>query len=178
MTASETDEGESPPEGARGTGPRADDDLPALRTTADYQFGAGAGGALFPEGDDLRVERSSSGRPQQVIAEDGRLVTYGTDGRFTLGLAGGRRLLDALDAPAGRVVVGDESEPFVREGKNVFAKFVAAVGPEVRPGDELAVVHEDGRLLAVGRAELSADAMRDFDTGMAVMVREGAGDAE
>jgi len=154
------------------------EDLDALRTTADYQFGAGAGAALFPAEADLTVRRSSSGRPQQVVATDGRVVTYGTDGRFTLGLAGGRRLLDALAAPAGRVVVGDESEPFVREGKNVFAKFVSDVDPEVRPGDEIAVVHADGDLLGVGRAELSADAMADFDTGMAVMVREGAGDPE
>jgi uncharacterized protein with predicted RNA binding PUA domain len=152
------------------------DDLPRLRTVADYQFGAGVGAALFPDDERLEIKRSSSGRPQQVIAEEGRLVTYGTDGRFTLGLAGGRRVADALNAPAGRVAVGDESEPFVREGKNVFAKFVSAVGPEVRPGDEVAVVHEDGHLLGVGRAELSADAMADFDTGMAVMVREGADD--
>jgi len=157
----------------------SNEDLAALRTTADYQFGAGAGAALFPADAELEVRRSSSGRPQQVVAPDGRVVTYGTDGRFTLGLAGGRLLLDALDAPAGRVVVGDESEPFVREGKNVFAKFVSAVDPDARPGDEVAVVHGgDGDLLGVGRAELSADSMADFDTGMAVMVREGAGDRE
>ncbi|WP_276300456.1 PUA domain-containing protein [Halorussus lipolyticus] len=152
------------------------DDLPRLRTVADYQFGAGVGTALFPDDERLEIKRSSSGRPQQVMADEGRLVTYGTDGRFTLGLAGGRRIADALSGPAGRVVVGDESEPFVREGKNVFAKFVSAVGPEIRPGDEVAIVHEEGALLGVGRAELSADAMADFDTGMAVMVREGAGD--
>jgi uncharacterized protein with predicted RNA binding PUA domain len=156
----------------------ASDDLSRLRTTADYQFGADAGAALFPEGDDLQLKRSSSGRPQQVIADAGRVVTYATDGRFTLGLEGGRRVLRALDSPAGRVVVGDESEPFVRDGKNVFAKFVSAVGPEVRPGDEVAVVHEEGHLLGVGRAELSATGMADFDTGMAVMIREGADDAE
>jgi uncharacterized protein with predicted RNA binding PUA domain len=152
------------------------DDLPRLRTVADYQFGAGVGAALFPDDADIEIKRSSSGRPQQVIADDGRLVTYGTDGRFTIGLAGGRRIAAALPAPAGRVVVGDESEPFVREGKNVFAKFVADAGPEIRPGDEVAIVHEDGHLLGVGRAELSADAMADFDTGMAAMVREGAGE--
>jgi uncharacterized protein with predicted RNA binding PUA domain len=156
----------------------ASDDLSRLRTTADYQFGAHAGAALFPEGDDLQLKRSSSGRPQQVIADAGRVVTYATDGRFTLGLEGGRRVLRALDSPAGRVVVGDESEPFVRDGKNVFAKFISAVGPEVRPGDEVAVVHEEGHLLGVGRAELSATGMGEFDTGMAVMVREGADDAE
>ncbi|WP_458185121.1 PUA domain-containing protein [Haladaptatus sp. NG-WS-4] len=149
------------------------EDLTALRVTADYQFGAGAGSALFPPDDDLEIRRSSSGRPQQIHADGSRLVTYATDGRFTLGLAGGQRLADALDSPTGRVVVGDESEPFVRDGKNVFAKFVTQVGADVRAGDEVLVTHENGDLLAVGRAELDADAILNFDTGMAVKVRDG-----
>jgi uncharacterized protein with predicted RNA binding PUA domain len=151
------------------------DDVAALRTVADYQFGAGAGDALFPDSEDFDVRRSRSGRPRQVHADEGRLVSVGRDGRFTLGLAGGRRLAAALDHPTVRVVVGDESEPYVRDGRNVFAKFVAEADPEVRAGDELLVVHRDGDLLAVGRAELDAGAMTDFDTGMAVSVREGAG---
>ncbi|MEF8780806.1 MAG: PUA domain-containing protein [Haloferacaceae archaeon] len=151
--------------------------LESLRTVADYQFGAGAGEALFPTDEELTVRRSTSGRPRQVVAEDGRLVSYGVDGRFTLGIAGGRRLHDALDGTYA-VVVGDESEPFVREGKNVFAKFVTRVGDAVRPGDEVLVVHEEGHLVGVGRAELSADGIRDFETGMAVKVREGAGKQE
>ena len=165
--------------------------LAALRTVAEYQFGTGAGRALFPS-DDVHVSRSQSGRPRQVYAvEPGdadptadadvpgdRLVSYGIDGRFTLGVAGGRRLVAALDAPANRVTVGEESDPFVRDGKNAFAKFVRDVDPAVRPGDEVAVVRGDDTVLAVGRTELSADAMRDFDTGMAVKVRDGAGEAE
>ncbi|RKD95702.1 PUA domain-containing protein [Halopiger aswanensis] len=151
-------------------------DLATLRTIADYQFGAGAGTALFPptETDALDITRTSSGRPRQVHAEAGRIVSFGTDGRFTLGLEGGRRLDGALEHPAYRVVVDDESEPFVREEKNVFAKFVLEAGPEIRPGDEVLVVHERGELLAVGRAELDAAAIADFETGMAVNVREGA----
>ncbi|MCL7418033.1 MAG: pseudouridine synthase [Halalkalicoccus sp.] len=148
------------------------DDRSRLVRIADYQFGREVGETLFSG--ELRVERSKSGRPRQVHAPAGRLVSLGSDGRFTLGIDGGKRLLSALDAPAGRVVVGDDSEPFVREGKNVFAKFVSEAGPEVRPGDEVCVVHEDGDLLAVGRAELSASAMCGFETGMAVKVREGA----
>jgi uncharacterized protein with predicted RNA binding PUA domain len=145
--------------------------LAALETVADYQFGAGAGAALFDG--TVEVRRTSSGRPQQVLVDGERVVSYGTDGRVTLGAAGGRRLQRALDPPAYRVVVGDDSEPFVREGRNVFAKFVREVDPAVRPRDEVLVEHYDGGLLAVGRAELSAAAMRDFDTGMAVSVREG-----
>ena len=148
--------------------------MATLRTVADYQFGAGAGAALFPPENQLEIERSSTGRPQQVARADGeRLVSVGLDGRFTLGVAGGERLVAELDAPAARVVVGDESEPFVRDGKNVFAKFVQAVDGDVRAGDELAVVHERGGVLAVGRAELDATSMLDFDSGMAVMVRSG-----
>ena len=146
-------------------------DVDALRTVADYQFGSGAGRALFDG--DIVVQRTSSGRPQQILADDGRLVSYGTDGRFTLGATGGFRLQAALEPPAYRVVVGDDSEPFVRDGKNVFAKFVRSVDRDVRPGDEVLVEHVDGALLAVGRAELSADAMAEFDTGMAVKVRDG-----
>jgi uncharacterized protein with predicted RNA binding PUA domain len=155
------------------TGPA--DDIVALRTVADYQFGAGAGNALVPDDEPLTVERSKSGRPRQLLGEDGRLASYNTDGRLSLGLAGGRRLHAALDPPACRVTVGDDSEPFVRDGKNVFAKFVTPVDPAIRPADEVLVVHTDGRLLAVGRAELSADGMDAFETGMAVKVREGAG---
>ena len=151
------------------------DELETFRTIADYQFGAGAGRALFPPGEEPTVERSRSGRPRQIHADDGRLVTYMTHGRFTLGLAGGRRLHDTLVSPAGRVEVDAESEPFVAAGRNAFAKFVLDVDPTVRPRDEVAVVHA-GRLIAVGRAELSAAAMRDFDTGVAVSVREGVED--
>jgi len=165
---------------------RAERDRARLRTVADYQFGAGAGEALFPPDGDLRILRTKSERPRQVFATDvpgasadgdadadARLVSLGTDGRFTLGPEGGRRLRAAFDPPRCRVIVGDESEPYVREGRNVFAKFVDTVDDGVRPDDEVLVVHGSDDLLAVGRAELPADAMRDFETGMAVFVRVG-----
>ncbi len=148
------------------------EEVPRLRRVADYQFGAGAGEALFSG--ELEVIRSSSGRPVQVLAPAGRLVTFGQDGRFTLGIAGGERLRRALAHPSYRVVVNEESEPFVRDGKNAFAKFVLESDPEIRAGDEVLVVSESDTLLAVGRAELDAGAIADFETGMAVKVREGA----
>ena len=151
------------------------DNLAELRAVADYQFGAGAGAALFPPDADLSLTRTSSGRPRQIHAGEDRLATYGTDGRFRLGVAGGRNLIAALDAPAYRVVVGDESEPFVRDGRNVFAKFVRTADEAIRPRDEVLIEHESGPLLAVGRAELGGDGMLGFETGMAVNVRESAG---
>jgi uncharacterized protein with predicted RNA binding PUA domain len=151
-----------------------DTDLAQLRTIADYQFGRGAGRGLFPPDEPREYKRTTSGRVSQVIAEDGRLVSLGVDGRFTLGVAGGHRLVATVDPPACRVTVGEESEPFVREGRNAFAKFVTAADDAIRPGDEVVVVDGDDAVLGVGRAELSAAAMADFDTGMAVKVRDGA----
>jgi len=145
-----------------------------LRRVADYQFGAGAGRALFPPDGSLSVSHTSSGRPRQVKSGEERLATYGTDGRFTLGVAGGRRLAGAFDRPRLRVVVGSESEPYVREGRNAFAKFVQEADPGIRPGDEVMVEHVEGDLLAVGRARLSGAGMSDFETGVAVAVRHGA----
>ena len=153
-----------------------DADRRLLTRVADYQFGGGAGTALFPADEGVEVTHTGSGRPRQVISADGRLATYGTVGRLTLGVAGGRRLHDGLPAGAYRVVVGDESEPYVREGRNVFAKFVDEADATIRPRDEVLVVHEDGTLLGVGRAALGGDGMPDFRTGMAVRVREGVDD--
>ena len=149
-------------------------DRAMLECVADYQWGEGAGPALFAGNPE--VTHTASGRPRQVRTDAGRLVTYATDGRFTLGFAGGERLQATLSPPRYRVVVGDESEPFVRDGKNVFAKFVQRADEGVRPGDEVLVVHADGSLLAVGRAELAGPELLDFQSGEGVHVREGAGD--
>ena len=148
--------------------------LTELRTVGDYQFGRGVGEALFPPDDRPEVGRSRSGRPRQITTAAGRIATFLTDGRLSLGIEGGRRIHDECDPPTYRVVVGEESEPFVRDGRNAFAKFVLDVDPVVRPGDEVLVVNVDDELLGVGRAELSARAMADFESGMAVLVREGA----
>jgi uncharacterized protein with predicted RNA binding PUA domain len=151
------------------------DEVSALRTVAGYQFGSEAGQALVPDG--VTVTHTSSGRPRQLHTEAGRLATYGTDGRFTLGVTGGRRLQEALRRPRYRVVVGDESRPYVAEGRNAFAKFVREVDTGIRPGDEILVEHTGGDLLAVGRARLSGTGVGSFGTGVAVTVREGVGGA-
>lgn len=148
-------------------------DLDSLRTIADYQFGSGGGEALFQNGAELTITRTSSGRPRQIKTDEGRLATYGTDGRFRLGIVGAMRLQTGLGGNRYAVSVGSESEPYVRDGRNVFAKFVASADERIRPRDEVLIVHEDGDVLGVGRAELSGTDMLTFETGMAVKVRHG-----
>ncbi|GAB3686075.1 hypothetical protein GCM10028857_17560 [Salinarchaeum chitinilyticum] len=171
--------------------PPSADELARLRRVANFQFGRGGADALFAPGGhaapptdgdgvgSITVTRTASGRVEQCFDDGTRLFTMETNGRFVCSVAAGRRLVAGLDAPRHRVVVGEESVEFVRDGRNAFAKFVRSVDPGLRPGDEAVVVYDDGgtpEVLGVGRAELSPAAMTDFDTGVAVFVRHGAGD--
>lgn len=143
--------------------------------TADWQFGAGAGAALTTGG--LRFGTSDRTGKLRTVHLDGAhvLSLRAHDGFFTLKPAGAEVLRRALPAPANRVVVVDDSVPFNRAGKSVFARFVASADPGLRPYDECLVVDGADRLVAVGQALLNAEEMRDFRHGMAVRVREGIG---
>ena len=147
-------------------------ELQRLRAVADYQFGRGAGKALFP--DDIEVERSkSTGRVRHVYLNGRLLASFRPDGTMALTIEGAKRLIKALHHPRVRVVVSEEAVEPVSSGRSVFAKHVVEADPEIRPGDEAVVVDESGRVLAVGRAVLSGWEMTMFKRGVAVRVRRG-----
>jgi archaeosine synthase len=135
-----------------------------LRAVADYQFGAGAGDALF---DDLRTES----RYPKLRALDGdgeQLATLVAEyGVLSLTLAGARRWV-ASEVPTKRVRIDD----FVPHG-SVLAPGVVDAGDEVRVGDE--VVVEGPSAFAVGRAEMSGPEMVESTRGIATEVRHVEG---
>ena len=143
-----------------------------VQIIADFQFGKGAGEALFPEGCEVILSRT--GRVRQIILNGKRLATVrAKDGRFTLGIDGALRLLSSLPPPAYRVVAAGDVAEFIRQGKNTFAKHVIAADPAIRAGDEVMVVDGEDRLLATGSAVLSGGEMLLFNYGVAVKVRQG-----
>ncbi len=66
---------------------------------------------------------------------------------------------------------GEESVPYIRDGRNGMAKFVVDVDPELRALDEVIVVGPGDEFISAGRAELSPGEMMDFDSGVAVKTR-------
>lgn len=147
--------------------------LRRVRTIAEYQFGAGVGEGLFPEGCEFTL--STTGRIRQVTYEGERLATVrAQDGLLTLSIQGGSRLQRVLPPPRSRVILIDEVAPFVSQGKNAFAKHVQDADPAIRCGDEVLVVTADDRLLATGSAVLSGREMLSFNYGAAVKVRQGS----
>ncbi|MDD1705967.1 MAG: pseudouridine synthase [Methanoregulaceae archaeon] len=143
-----------------------------VQVIADFQFGKGAGQALFPDGCEVMLSRT--GRVRQISLCGKRLATVrARDGRFTLGVDGALRLLSALPPPAYRVVVAGDVAEFIRQGKNTFAKHVVAADPAIRAGDEVMLVNGEDELLATGSAVLSGGEMVLFNYGVAVKVRQG-----
>jgi len=142
-----------------------------LRALADYQFGRGAGRMLFSS---ARAEYSRQGMLRRAYSDEGELLATlrPEDGVLVLTIAGARRLL-RLPPPMCRVVVDEEAERFVREGRSVYARFVKACDPAVRPGSEVLVVNGEDELLATGRAVLSAQEMLELGCGVAVKTRHG-----
>ncbi|MEA1895542.1 MAG: PUA domain-containing protein [Euryarchaeota archaeon] len=146
------------------------------RIIADYQFGRGAGYALFP--DNVTFRLSTTGRIRQVLQGKERIATLrASDNLFTLGKLGGSRLHAFLPPPGMRVVVNSDAAPFVRDGKTAFARHITDVDPMIRSADEVLVVDEDDLLLATGQAKLCASELLAFEYGMGVDVRIGVGTA-
>ena len=149
------------------------DDVRKLKAIADYQFGWGAGEALFKG--NINVEKSKkTGKIRHIY--DGKTLIVNmraSDSYLVLSKEGARRLHAACEYPKNRVVVNKDSEPFALDGKSVFSKFVVECDENIRSNDEVLIVNEDDRLLAFGKSLLSAIEIDNFQTGQAIKTRKG-----
>lgn len=150
-----------------------DADLRRIRAVADYQYGPGAGAALFP--DEVRIVHSrNTGRIRHIYIDKELQATFRpTDGVFTLTMAAARRLMDRIPDLAYSVEVNDDAAEFVAKGKNVFAKHVTSAGEAIRPGDEV-IIKSKQEVIGVGKALLLSEEIRAFKTGVAVRTRRGS----
>ncbi|MDD5473080.1 MAG: pseudouridine synthase [Candidatus Methanoperedens sp.] len=146
--------------------------LKRVRTIADYQFGRGAGEALFP--DNVEFQFSTTKRIRQILLDNNRIATVrAKDGMLTLSIMGAGKLHGLIGYLGRRVVVNSDAAPFVAKGKTAFARHVVAADPDIRAGEEILVVDENDRLLATGKAVLAPLEMLSFKKGIAVDVRNG-----
>ncbi len=154
------------------TSKRSPNLLKIVRDIADFQFGRGVGGKLFP--DECRVEVSKrTGRPRYVYLGGEFLATIRyPDNLIALSLEGARRLRSALGENAPRVVIRKEAINKVLNGLNLAPRDISFCNPSIRPGDEVIIEDEDERVLAVGRAVVSAQTMRELSRGTAVKLRK------
>ncbi len=149
------------------------DALQKIRSVADYQFGRDVGKKLFPEEVKIMYSRNT-GKIRHVHLKKELLATLRpTTGLFVLTLAGAKRLIREVKPLRYWVKIQDEAEAFVAKGRTAFAKHVIDADAEIRPQDEVVIINKKDEVLAVGRALLSGQEMKEFSTGVAVRVRRG-----
>ena len=149
------------------------DDKEKIKYIADYQFGEGAGNALFSN-DVLIVKSRKTGKIRHVYEGDNLIATLrASDGIFVLNMNGAKRLHSYLEYPKNRVVVNTDAEPFAREGKSIFAKFVIDIDINIRANEEVLIVNQNDDLLAFGKSILNGREIKDFNVGQAVKTRKG-----
>jgi len=144
----------------------ADRERATVRAIADYQFGEGAGDAVF--GDCSLEGRHPKLRVlagADAPAEEGALLAtlVPSYGLLALTVAGARAWVDS-DVGVRRVHIDD----FVPHG-SVLAPGVVDADEAIRVGDE--VVVEGPSALAVGRATMHGAAMVESSRGVAVDIR-------
>ena len=149
------------------------DDVKKIKAIADYQFGVGAGDALFAG--KINIEKSKkTGKIRHIY--DGKVLIVNmraSDSLLILSKEGAKRLHNAMPYPKNRVVVNKDSEPFALDGKSVFCKFVVCCDDNIRSNDEVLIVNEEDKLLAYGKALIGACEIKQFETGQAIKTRKG-----
>ena len=151
--------------------------LERLRAVLRYQFGEAAEKLLRKERLEVVLSKRT-GKIREVRAAGKSFISIrAKDGYATLSMEAAKELLTALK---GRYLVTASGgvASFIAQGRNLFAKHVVSADANIRPGEEVLVVNEDGRLLATGRALLSGEEMLEYNKGVAVKVRRGAGNAK
>lgn len=148
-------------------------DRQKIEYIADYQFGHGVGKALF-KGDINIIKSKKTSRIRHIYHCEKLIATIrARDGAIVLAMEGAIRLHKYLKYPKNRVVVSKEAEPFAREGKSIFAKFVINCDMSIRANEEVLIVNENDDLLAFGKSILNGNEIMDFLVGQAVKTRKG-----
>lgn len=144
-----------------------------IKAIADYQFGNGIGDALFKG--EIKIEKSKkTGKIRHVYCDEELVANMrASDSYFVLSKEGAKRLHKSTEFPKNRVVVNVDSEPFTREGKTVFSKFVLDCDSNIRAKDEVLIVNENDDLLAFGKSLLNYNEIMDFNVGQAIKNRSG-----
>ncbi len=148
-----------------------DSDLKKIQSIADFQFGQGAGDALFS--DNIYVERSKgTNRIRFIYKNEERICSFRVrDGFLVPSLLGGEILHQ--NGFGLRVKVNQDTEPFVRDGKTVFAKHVLEADQRIAIKDEVIIINQNNEFLGIGTARISGKMIKEMNKGVAISTRKG-----
>lgn len=140
-----------------------------LKHTIDALFGNGISKNL-PKNLDMTFSRKT-GRIRTVLHEGKLLCTLRIDGGLAISPYFAQILLKNKKFKENCVEVNEDAAPFIREGRSVFCKHVVWCGKNVQISADTPVLFKN-KVIAVGKAILSKEMIDDFDSGVAIKVRD------
>lgn len=142
-----------------------------------YQFGKSIFNEILMDDRNVEIEFSkNTGKIKNVFYKKQRILTYKpTVGQFNISLHAGKIIKEKTEPPNFRVVILNDVQEFIKDGKSVFSKHVVKMDPNLRPGNEVIVVNEYDEMLAVGKLNIPSILYPSKDLGVAVSVRKGIG---
>ena len=99
--------------------------------------------------------------------------TLRTDGGVALTISGAQILMKNPLFKENCVVPIHDAIPFVSEGRSLYCKHVKWCGSNVKAGSDVVVIDDNDGILAVGRAKISSNMMKELSAGVAVRIRQG-----
>ena len=145
------------------------DPLVKIKHTIDTLFGNGTSRYL-PKDIDFTFSKKT-GRIKSVFYGKKLLCTLRIDGGLAITPYFAQMLLKSKKFRENCLEINSDAKPFVEQGYSVFAKHVTWCGKNVAISADVPILYKD-KVIAVGRAVLSADMIRDFERGVAVKVRD------
>lgn len=146
-------------------------EIEKIKAIMDYQFGKDAHKIL--DKFNLKIKHSKeSGRMRYLYNDKELIATIRAHDSFIIphnSLI--KELHKFFKFPKLRVVIDDVAVPFVKEGRNVFAKFIINVDKDLRPGDICLVVDKNDNLINKGNLFLSPKECLEFEKGIGVKIK-------
>ena len=141
-----------------------------------YQFTSYAISALYElQHYDPKICRSkTTNRIRQVVIKNGDIAITIRASDYTIipHTLFAKLLHKHLPFPLYRIVVVNEMVSDIMNGWTIFARHVLLADDNIRPGDEVLIVDEQDKLLAIGRTILGHQEMLTAVYGPAVAIRE------
>ena len=140
-----------------------------IRHTVDALFGTGVSKYL-PKDIDI-VFSKKTGRIRTVYHQEKLLFTLRIDGGLAITPYFAQLLLKSKKFKENCLEINNDAAPFVEKGLSVFCKHVIWCGKNIKIASDTPIIFQN-KVIAVGRAVLSAEMIVDFQRGVAVKVRD------
>jgi len=144
------------------------DHILKIKQTIDALFGKGVA-KFLPKDIEITFSKKT-GRIKTAHHKEKLLFTLRIDGGLALTPYFAQLLLKGKKFKENCLEVNKDAAPFIEEGRSVFCKHVVWCGKNIKIASDTPILFEN-KVIAVGRATLSAEMIVDFQRGVAVKVR-------